>query len=409
MHILIIGMNYHPEEIGIGPFTAELSRYLAGQGHEIAVVTAFPHYPEWNTHSGYRSSLFRREMFEEVTVFRTCAYIPRTPSRFRRILYDGSFSFAALLSALYIQRSDVIVCICPPLLLGLSALALSKARGVPFLFHIQDLNIEAAVQVGMMNNARLLRSLYALEKRICDQAAGISVIAHGIARNLLSKGVPESKISVLPNWVEPKFLLPQLSDTALRKQLGLSSESVLVMYAGNLGNKQGLETLIDAAALLKDRQEIRFAISGDGSARRDLEERASDLNATNIQFLGVQPGSVMPSALSAADIFVMTQRRTVTDFCLPSKLLSYSAVARPVVAAVDSGSEAALWINRANSGLVISPEDPESLAEAILYLAARNDLRRRLGENAKKYVVTNFSKENILPRFEQVIKALSVS
>jgi len=409
MHILIMGMNYHPEEIGIGPFTTELSNYLARKGHKVTVVTAFPHYPEWKVYPGYRGNLFVKEMQQEVMVLRVYTYIPKTSSRIKRILYDVSLSCTSLISALCVQRPDLIICICPPLLLGLSGLALSKVRGIPFLFHIQDLNIEAAIQVGMLNNPILLRYLYKLEKRIYDEAAGISVIAHGITKNLLSKGVPKSKIYELPNWADSERLHPQSSDVAFRKQLGLSPKSVLVMYAGNLGNKQGLETLIDAAALLKDRQEIRFAICGDGTARKALKERANHLGVASIQFLGILHGSVMPSAFSAADIFIITQKKEVVEFCLPSKLLSYSAVARPIIAAVNLRSETASWINKANAGLVVPPENPEALAEAILYLASKRDLRTSLGENAREHVVENFSRGNILPRFEEVIQTLNAS
>lgn len=403
---MVMGMNYYPEQIGIAPFTTELSKYLVENGHEVTAVTAFPHYPEWNVYPGYRCNLFGREMYGATSVFRVYTYIPKKSSAIERIVYDSFFSFSAFLLAMSLQQSDLIICICPPLFLGLSALVLSKLRGTPFLFHIQDLNIEAAIQAGMLKNSRILRYVYKLEKEIYRQAAGIGVISQSIAKNLTLKGVPKSKIHELPNWVNAEHLSEQSSGTAYRRQLGLSPENILVMYAGNLGNKQGLETLLDAAALLRERSEISFVISGDGTVRKGLEEKAYRLNITNVRFLGVLSASAIRAALRAADIFIITQKKDVVEFCLPSKLLSYSAAARPIIASINPESGAALFINESNSGLVTPPEDPEALAAAILHLASEKDLRLRLGMNAREYVANNFSKEKILPKFEEVIQNL---
>ena len=233
------------------------------------------------------------------------------------------------------------------------------------------------------------------------------MISHGFAENLYAKGVPESKIHYLPNWIDLKFVKPMDRNNVFRGQNGLSESDFLVMYAGNIGNKQGLETLLDAAFMLRKQKDIVFFIVGEGARKAALLEKAQGMKLSNLRFLGFQPRELLPEMFSAADVLALTQQASVTDICMPSKLLYNMASATPLVAAVNDSSEASKTIRDADAGLVVEPENPEALADAMLQLHRSPPLRAQLGTNGRAFVETHFEKSKILGQFEALLREMA--
>lgn len=406
MHILVMGMNYTPEKTAIGPFTAQLCEYLVQQRHKVTVTTAFPHYPEWKIQNGYRGKIFLHERVNGISVYRSYIYVPGKPNPTQRIIYDNSFSFSALVSSMLVQEVDVIICISPPLELGLTAWIVGKFKDAPFLFQIKDLIPDIAVDLGMLRNQRIIHLAYRLEKFVYDKASAIGVISHGFAENLSTKGVPKSKVHYLPDWIDIDFIKPLGENSAFRQRNGLSESDFLVMYAGNIGNKQGLETLLDTASILYKQKNIVFFIVGEGSRKAALLEKADRMNLPNLRFLEFQPREFLPEMFSAADILVLIQQAGVTDICMPSKLLYNMASATPIVASVNDRSETARTIRDAEAGLVVPPENPQALAEAILKLCDSAQLREQFGTNGRAFVSEHFEKSKILKKFENLLQEI---
>ena len=401
-----MGMNYAPEKTAIGPFTSCLCEYLAQVGHKVTVVAAFPHYPEWRIQDGYRGKVFLRDRVNGIPVYRSYVYVPGKPNTLQRIAYDSSFSLSAFVSGLLVQKVNVIVCISPPLQLGLMAYILGKLKRVPFLFHIQDLLPDAAVNLGMLENRRLVSLVCRLEKFIYEKAAAVGVISPGFAENLYSKGVPKSKVYYLPDWIDMDFIKPLDRNNVFREQNDLSESDFLVMYAGNIGKKQRLETLLEAATILQRERDIVFFIVGEGSRKAALVEKAERMNLANLRFLPLQPKEMLAYMLSAAEVLVITQQAGITDICLPSKLLTNMASARPIVGAVNDRSETARAIRDAEAGLVVAPENPQAVAEAILRLHDSSQLREQLGTNGRTFVSKHFEKSKVLKEFERLLQAI---
>lgn len=403
MNILVLGMNYHPELTGIGTFTTALCEHLAKNGTTVNMITAFPHYPYWRVYDGYKKKYLQKEWLKKVRLLRTYVYIPKQHSAVKRVLYDLSLTMTSVLSGVFIRNYDLVMCISPPLTLGLSAYLLSRLRDTPFMFHIQDLVPDAAVEVGMLRPGKAVDFAHQIEKFIYEKAAAIGVISHGITQNLLAKGVSESKIHYLPNWIDLDLIRPMNRNNGFRTNNKLTKNDFVVMYAGNIGNKQGLEVLIDTAFLLKENKRILFYIVGEGSCKADLVHKANSMNLPNLHLLTLQPREMLPLMLSAADILVLTQQAGITDFCFPGKLITYMASATPLVAAVNLQSETAKTIYEAQAGIIVEPQNNQALTEAILQLYHSSTLRKRFGNNGRTYVAEHFEKSKLLSQFENIL------
>lgn len=401
MRILLIGLNYAPEVVGIGPYTTELAEHLAASGNEVSVLTGFPYYPHWRIDPAYRG---KRPILVErtngVRVVRSPILLPGTGhSTLRRILFDSSLAVTSLVASAGIGAVDVVICVSPPLQLAVTAWLFARTRGARLVLHLQDLVPDAAVSVGMMREGNAVRLARQLERFVYSRADRITVISRGFVDNLVGKGVPTAKLQVLPNWVETSNFEVS-SDPALRATLGAQKGETLVLHAGNMGAKQGLETVVDAAAALAD-QNIVVALVGDGSYRRELETRAAHLGLTNLKFVPLQDD--FPATLAAADLLVLAQRSRVVDSVAPSKLLGYMASGKPVVAAVNELSEAGRMIREAECGLVVSPEEPKALAAALTELGRHPERRRSLGEAGRRYAAQHYKRSLVLKDWSKLI------
>jgi glycosyltransferase involved in cell wall biosynthesis len=402
VRIVLAGINYRPEVTGIGPYNTQLAEHLAAGGHRVTVLTSPPWYPHWRIDSAYRGRRpFAVERIEGVRVIRGPILLPgprQTASR--RILFDSSFAATALLASAGVGRVDHVICVSPPLQLGATAWMIARARGARLTVHLQDIVPDAALSTGMMREGRAVALSRRLERFVYRHADTITVISEGFRDNLLGKGVSARKLAVLPNWVDATRFEVE-PDPRVRGTLGAPDGETLVLHTGNMGAKQGLETVVDAAGQLSD-ENIAITLIGDGQARASLESRAAATAGHHLRFLPLQAD--LPATLAAADILVLSQRAQVTDSAAPSKLLSYMAAGKPIIATVNEASEAGRLITGAGCGVIVPPEEPARLADAIRELHRHPERHRELGAAGRRHVAEHFDRARILARWTTLLE-----
>ena len=403
MRILLVGINYLPEVTGIGPFNVGLAEYLAAEGHDVTVLTAFPWYPQWRIDPAYRRRRpFMVKRIGGVRIIRSPILLPAArQTTFRRVVFDSSFALTALPASAGIGGLHAVICVSPPLQLGITAWMIARTRRAKLILHLQDIVPDVALSSGLMHAGRAVAVSQGLEGWVYRRADRITVISEGFRENLLAKRVPESKLEVLPNWVDAG-LFQSKADAGVRSALGAPNGETLVLHTGNMGAKQGLETVVDAAAQLKS-EDIAITLIGDGQARAALEARAAELGVDKLRFLPLQ--SDLPATLAAANILVLSQRAQVTDSAAPSKLLTYMAAGKPIVATVNASSEAGQLIKRAKCGLVVPPENPADLAAALLRLHRHPEMHHAMGVAGRRHVAMHHDRKLILQSWTELLES----
>ena len=407
MRISIVSINYAPERTGIGVYTTGLAEFLAMDGHRVVVHAGFPYYPDWEQRPEDARRLFRRDSIGGVDVLRSYLHVPRRPTAMKRILHELSFVVSAAIGYLLSPRSDLTIIVLPPLALGATIAVLARLKGSRTLLHVQDLQPDAAVELGMLKPGVLTRALYALERLNYRIAGAVSTISEGMRRKIILKGVPESKTLLFRNWANDSIIRPQSRLTSLRGEWGLQARDFVVLYSGNLGRKQGLESLLDAAALLSDEPRVRFVIVGNGAERLELQAKAESAGLNNVQFRPLEPFERLSELLATADVSIIPQKRAVTDIVLPSKLSNILASGRPVVAASPASSDLALILREGECGILVEPEDAAQMADAIRRLAVDPVLCSHYAANARKYAEAHLFQSSIIRRFADRLPSLA--
>jgi colanic acid biosynthesis glycosyl transferase WcaI len=403
LHILLVTSAYAPERAGTAPLNTELCEYLAARGHRVSVVTSFPHYPEWRVFPAYRGKLWQRETLNGVSIFRSYAYIPSRRTTMRRILSDTSVGLFGGLRGLAIGQVDLVLAVSPPLQAGLAGCFLAWLKGAPLLLDLHDLVPDLAIAVGMLRNPLAIKMARLLEKFIYGRSDRILVISEGFVPNLTGKSVAESKISFLPLWVDSELISPGNRNGPFRKTHNIGEAQTVVLYTGNMGAKQNLENVLEAADRLRTYQDVLFLFVGDGSEKKRLQEYAHSKALSNVRFLPLlppQPRELLPEMLAAADVLVLNQSANIVDMVIPSKLFTYMAAGRPIVAAVNQSSQAAACIRKAGSGIAVGAENPAALAEAILQLKEDRELAERLGRQGRLFVEEHSARDRIFNKYE---------
>ncbi|MGF1497612.1 MAG: WcaI family glycosyltransferase [Elainellaceae cyanobacterium] len=404
MRILIYSYNYHPEPIGIAPLMTQLAEGLVRRGHEVRVVTGMPNYPQRKVYEAYQNKFYLTETRNGVTIQRSYVWIRPKPGLLTRILLDGSFVLTSLVQALRGWRPDVILLTVPPLPVSVPATLLGFLYSCPVVLNLQDILPEAAVQVGLIKNKLAIRVFEALERFAYRNADTISVIADGFVKNLVEKGVPIEKITCIPNWVDVNEIRPlPYANNSFRQELGLTDEFV-VMYSGNIALTQGLETVIRAASVLRDISQIVFVIVGEEKAIARLRQSCRQQKLTNVRLIHFQPREVLPQMLAAANVGLIVQKSNVVSFNMPSKTQVLLASGRPIIASVPPSGTAAGAVWQSGGGLVVPPEEPQSLADAILDLYQHPHKAKILGDRGRQYALKHYTFEEALKRYETLFE-----
>jgi glycosyltransferase involved in cell wall biosynthesis len=399
--VLIIGINYWPEETGNAPYTTGLAEHLGRSGFEVTVLTGMPYYPGWHVHRAYRGKGRSRERRHNVEIIRGRQYIPTRQSALRRALFEGSF-LAQGLTARNIPRPDVVLGVLPSLSDGVLAVAAARRFRAPMGLLVQDLVGRSAAQSGIAGGQRVVGVTSAIEAWVARRADRIAIVAEGFRPVLEQFGVEPGRIERVRNWshIRSATAPPQVT----RSKLGLPLDRPIALHAGNMGLKQGLENVVEAARLAQTvAPRLHFVLLGDGNQRAELEARARGL--TNITFLAPVSDSAFPDALTAADVLLVNQRASVTDMSLPSKLTSYFTTGKPVVAAVAPGA-AEREVAQSSGGLIVPPEDPAALVTAISRLTEDDALAAQLGAAGQRFAAARLDRDAALARAEGFIERL---
>ena len=422
MRILIHGINFHPEAAGVGKYTGEMANWLAAAGHEVRVVTAPPHFPQWHVSPGYRAWRYNLQQLplparpgpmlgallppqeKRVEVFRCPTWVPKSPNGLKRLLYLASFALSSLPIMLWQTRwhPDLVLLIEPTLCCAPQALLAARWSGAKAWLHIQDFEVDAAFELGDLASSRGQDLALTLERWLLRMFDRVSAISGQMVGRLMMKGVDPSRCVHFPNWVDTSEIYPLPNPSSLRLELGIAENAVVALYSGSMGKKQGLDLLVDAARRLSHYYDLRFVFCGEGSYRQVFAEKSKGL--TNVTILPFQPSERLNDLLNLADIHLLPQRADAADLVMPSKLTGMLASGRPVLATAQPGTQLASAVR--GLGIVVPPDDLDAFVAAILELAADKDLRLMLGQEARRYALNHLDSFLILDHFEQSLLAV---
>jgi len=404
MRIVLYSYNYHPEPIGIAPLMTELAEGLVKRGHEVRVITAMPWYPASQIAPEYKGKLYWTEERHGVKIQRCFVWVNQKRGLSNRVLFELSFIFLSLVQAFNGWRPDLIFLTVPGLPVCLPAAFLGLVYRAPLVLNLQDILPDAAVHVGLLTNQKMIKVFQWLEKFAYGNANKISVIADGFTKNLLEKDVDSNKITEISNWVDVNFIHPLPKENNYFRIANNLVEKFVVLYSGNIALTQPLETLIDAAALLQHLPEIQIVIVGKEEALARLDKYRETQGIHNVLLHSFEPREKLPEMLAAADVSMVMQKSNVISFNMPSKIQVLLASGRPIVASVPLTGTAARAIERSGGGIVVPPEDPQLIADAILELYGDRERLELLGKQGRRYAQDNYSFEIALDRYEKLFE-----
>src|SRR5680860_876880 len=399
MKILLHGINFAPELTGVGKYTGEMAQWLAAHGHEVRVVTAPPYYPEWQVHDCYRAGRYSVETWQGARVWRCPLWVPTRPGSLKRLLHLASFAASStpVMLRQIVWRPDVVWVVEPALFCAPAAWATARLAGTPCWLHVQDFEVDAAFQLELLGGATMRRAAAACERWLMRRFDCVSTISRSMLERAASRGVEPQRLLLAPNWVDMKALAPPKGPNPLRPELGIAAGDAVALYSGTMGKKQGLELLAAAAERLQGLLGLVFVFCGNGPGREQLETSCNHL--PNVRFLDLQPPEHLGALLDMADIHLLPQQAGAADLVMPSKLTGMLASGRPVVATSAGGTEIARVVRE--RGVIVPPGDVDALVGAIRELAADDNMRARLGANARAYAERHLSRDVVLARFEK--------
>ena len=410
MRIQIVCPHFEPDVAPTGVVISEIVRGLVSRGHEVDVVTSLPWYAAHAVDEAWKGRIIRKE----TTAWGSITRVYPFPTNKRNILaralgYGGFTALASLCSLLERRRPEVIMAMSPPLTLGLAAWLTSRLRRAPFVFNVQDVFPDVAVEVGAISNQGVIRLLEGLERFVYRRADAVTVLSEDLRSNVESKIVraettdrAAETVRVIPNFVDTEQIRPQARENSYRSEFGLGTRTV-VMYAGNLGFSQPLELMVEAARELAHRDDVVFVINGDGSRRQELESLASGLD--NVVFADFQPVERLAEVLAAGDVHVIALRRGLARASVPSKLYSILAAGRAVLASLDSGTEVATVVSSQRAGIAVAPQDQAAFTAAVLELVDNSDLAA-MGSAGRQFVLQWASAQGVAAAYADLFEEL---
>jgi putative colanic acid biosynthesis glycosyltransferase WcaI len=413
MRILIHGINYHPEQIGIGKYTGEMAIWLAKRGHDVHVVTALPYYPSWQVAKEYAAWQYRRETQSGVSVFRCPLWVPSNPTALKRLIHLASFaisSFPVMVKHI-IWKPDIVLVIEPPLFCAPQAWLTSRIAGAKSWLHVQDFEVSAFFGLGFASSGFLKKIIVKIEGLLMHRFDLVSSISHTMLQRLEDLHVSKDRTFLFPNWVDTGYIHPSQKENDLRSAWGFSADQKIILYSGNLGKKQGLEVILDAAeGLVSEYPEAVFLIVGDGAAKNGLVDDATRRKLHNVRFKPLQPIEKLPVLLALADIHLIIQKRGAADAVMPSKLTGILAVGGFSIITADDHTElGTLVLNNPGIAELVEPENSDALIAAIKRLLCKPVSVPYYNHIAREYAERNLSTDSIITSVETRIFQLAAS
>ncbi|MDO6712876.1 glycosyltransferase WbuB [Aliiglaciecola sp. 2_MG-2023] len=400
MKLLLKSLNYAPELTGIGKYNGEMCEAFVERGVGVTAVVAPPYYPEWQIHQGYRKFWFKSEIQNGVELIRCPLYVPKKVTTFKRLLHLATFAFSsglALFSRLF-KKPDVIILVQPTLFCAPFTLLYAKLTGTKTVLHIQDFEVDAIFGLGLMGDGKAASVAKKIERWLMSGFDAVSTISFSMMDNAKSKGVPEDKLIHFPNWSDTSFVTPETDGSGLREEWGFSNEDKIVLYAGNMGAKQGLEIVLEAAKALRENIHIKLVFVGAGSIVDQLKSMADELHLSNVHFKPLQPWELVPQLLAMADIHLVIQKKGAADAVLPSKLTNILSAGGHAIVTAEEHTELGR-IEKLNPGIYecIEPESIDTLVTAIGNAITKDT--KEHNKVARQFALSYLDKNTIIDTF----------
>ena len=405
MKILFL-TQYCPPEVGAPQNRIfEFAKHMKSFGHEVTILTALPNYPKGEIFEGYRNKRVVLEKIDGIQIVHTGIYVSKEKTFIKRIKNYLSFAISSVIQgSKYIDKQDVIITESPPIFLGWSGYILSKRKGAKFVFNISDLWPESAVKLGVLHNKILIGLSTWLEEFCYRKADAITGQTQGIVDNIVSRGFDKNKIHLITNGVDTEFFKKENRSEEFRLDSGISNKFAVV-YAGIHGLAQGLEVIISCADILRSYDKIQFVFVGDGPEKSKLIELAEEKHLSNVTFLPMHVKNDMPKIIASMDATIIPLKKLdIFKGALPSKMFECLSSELPIILSV--AGEAERLINNAEGGIVVEPENPKQISEAVLKLYNDEQLRKELGHNGREFIIENYSRSNISKKLENILKDL---
>ncbi|WP_343673081.1 WcaI family glycosyltransferase [Chitinophaga sp.] len=400
--LLLITGNYSPEPTGIGKYNGEMMQWLADKGYDCTVITTYPYYPHWKIQPPYerQARWYTQEVHPGLTVYRCPQYIPAAPSGMKRILMDMTFFIAAffrLLPLLLTTKFDVVMVVVPPFHLGFLGLLYKWIRGTRLLYHIQDLQIEAARDLRLIRSRWLISTLFRMERFILRRADLVSSISDGMMRKIAAKSGRD--IFFFPNWVAVSHFFPIRERQDLKADFGFHAGDKVILYSGAIGEKQGLESILEVARAMQTDTRLKFLICGAGPYKTTLEDKAQAMSLHNVIFYPTQPFSHFNRFLNMADIHLVIQKANAADLVMPSKLTTILAVEGLALITANEGTSLYELAKEHNIGIVVEAENPQALYDGLIQAINEDSghITSRAGDYARNFLAI----DSIMTSFEQ--------
>jgi glycosyltransferase involved in cell wall biosynthesis len=390
MRILFLTHNFPPEANAVAIRTYEHAKLWVKLGHEVEVVTCAPNHPQGKLYAGFRNALFQRQRMDGIAVTRVWSFLAANEGVVLRSLNYLSFPLSAIAQSWRLADPDIVISTSPQMLTALSGFFISRLKRVPWVLEIRDLWPESVVAVGALKRGLVVRALEGLERFAYRRAEHIVSVTRSFVDHFASLGVPREKASVIPNGADIALFSTPQYDAALASELGIAGKFVAA-YVGTHGMAHSLSTVLDAAELLRGRDDIRFLLVGSGAEQARLRERRDAMGLANVIMLGQQPRDRMPAIWGLADASIVHLRKTpLFRAVIPSKIFEAMAAGVPTLLGVEG--EAAEIITDAGSGLLFEPENAGALAAAVTRLAASPELAKSLRANGRRAVAERYDR-----------------
>ncbi|MBA3868203.1 MAG: glycosyltransferase family 4 protein [Anaerolineae bacterium] len=406
MRILVVTLLYAPDGGPSASLFAMLCENLVKLGHQVTIISSVPHYPTGQVNKAYRSKWIQRSIENNVRVIRV-----RVPSVKRSVLWQRLvqfliFQFGATYAGLG-EQYEVTLITNPAIEIALPFLFLSALRHKATVFFVADVYPDVGIQLGIFRHRIVIALVNAAEQFCLHKADYVWIFSEAFRIGMNRMGVPDERLVVIYSWVDTEFIQPKPRHNLFSEEYDLNN-CFTVLYAGNLGLSQEWDTVLDAAQKVQEHNSIRFVFVGDGTGRTSLMTKTSEMRLKNVQFIPFQPQSRIPEVLATADIALVSLQSGITSGSIPSKTFSYLASGRPILALVDKGSDVCILLQKTNSGVCISPNNPDTLVESILKLVGSSELREQMASNGRTYVEQHHSPQKAAKKVEALlIKAVN--
>ncbi len=403
--VLLISGNYFPEPTGIGKYNKEMTDWMADNGFDCTVIATYPYYPYWKVQEPYTSKhlWYSKEILttakgNAITVYRCPHYVPKKPTGRRRIALEFSFSmsvFFQIVKLMATKKFDVVITVVPPMPLGLLSVLYKKMKKAKFMYHVQDLQIEAARDLQLIKSDSAIRALFRIEKFIIKNADTVSSISKGMISKIQEKS-GNREVVFFPNWADLSFFYPMYNKAELKQEFGFAPDDIVVLYSGSIGEKQGLEAILTAAKEYQDGH-VKFLICGSGPYKEKLHQMSDDMELNNVVFFPLQPLEKFNRFLNMADAHLIIQKANASDLVMPSKLTTILAVGGLAVITANPDSSLHDMISEYKIGILAEAETDDALIKAIS--VAIHDDNSRIRNNARRYAEEFLSIDNVMRRY----------